>query len=154
MTRPVTTHKSPKIAALIAGCDASGAPAHYAGYFKCFDAGLYYEAHDVLEELWLGSRAGDYFFYKGLIQLAGAFVHLQKNRLRPADKLFQLAHRNLKPFRPTHAGLHVDGVLSLIQVHQTFLSETRYNTNPLNHLETPMLFPLVDFINYGKSFPM
>ena len=34
-------------------------------------------------------------FYKGLIQLAGAFVHLQKDRLRPAASLFRLAQKYL-----------------------------------------------------------
>ena len=53
--------------------------AHYLGYFACFNRGWFYEAHDVLEELWLANRTGpNYAFYKGLIQLAGAFVHLQK----------------------------------------------------------------------------
>ena len=68
---------------------------NYLGYFELFNAQLFYEAHDVLEELWLPIRRepqGD--FYKGLIQLAGAFVHLQKNRLRPAAALFKLARTN------------------------------------------------------------
>ena len=48
----------------------------YQGYFKCFNAGAYYEAHDVLEHLWLRTRDENHLFFKGLIQVAGAFVHL------------------------------------------------------------------------------
>src|SRR5436190_4021583 len=81
----------------------------YTGYFACFNAQQYYEAHDVLEDLWLGDRGPDHLFYKGLIQFAGAFVHLQKqaarphhpkdgHRLRPAVRLFQLATKNLAPY--------------------------------------------------------
>jgi predicted metal-dependent hydrolase len=77
--------KSPRIAAMIAGLSRPGMDPHYLGYFECFNQQLFYEAHDVLEELWLAQRRQpNDLFYKGLIQLAGAFVHLQKNRLKPA----------------------------------------------------------------------
>src|SRR5882757_6923511 len=89
----------------------------YLGYFACFNSQEYYEAHDVLEHLWLQGRDdGNYAFYKGLIQLAGAFVHLKKQRARPghpkdgrrlhpAVRLFALAEKNLTPYGPAHLGL-------------------------------------------------
>src|SRR5258708_36602476 len=61
----------------------------YGAYFACFNAGQYYEAHDVLEQLWLSCRDENALFYKGLIQVAGAFVHFQKQfllRFRPKDR--------------------------------------------------------------------
>src|SRR5262249_26033089 len=83
------SRKSARIAAMIENLRGNALDAHYLGYFECFNQQLFYEAHDVLEELWLGHRgqANDLFF-KGLIQLAGAFVHLQKGRLQPAGALF------------------------------------------------------------------
>src|ERR1700746_2327387 len=80
--------------------------AYYRAYFQLFNDQQYYEAHDVLEQLWLKAFEADTQFYKGLIQLAGAFVHLQKQfrrpthptdgrRLRSALRLFKLAHKNL-----------------------------------------------------------
>ena len=57
---------------------------HYLGYFDCFNRRQFYEAHEVLENLWLNDKHGPNGpFYKGLIQLAGAFVHLQRDHLRP-----------------------------------------------------------------------
>src|SRR5690242_21786924 len=81
----------------------------YRAYFRCWNEQLYYEAHDVLEQLWLNTDSADDNFFKGLIQAAGAFVHLQKNfehpshakhrrRLRPAVRLFELAEKNLSSF--------------------------------------------------------
>ena len=68
----------------MAGPDA---PA-YQNFFVCFNSGRYYESHDVLEELWLKVKAGpNGNFYKALIQIAGAFVHLQKSRPQPAASL-------------------------------------------------------------------
>jgi len=81
---------------------------YYAGFFQLWNAQKYYEAHDVLEQLWLVEKNAELArFYQALIQAAGAFVHLQKNfeqpshakhgrRLRPATRLFELALRNLE----------------------------------------------------------
>src|SRR2546428_12912527 len=93
LTLLLMSKKHAKIAALIESCQGHDLDAHYLGYFECFNRELFHEAHDVLEELWLAEKHGpNYSFYKGLIQLAGAFVHLQKHRLRPASALFKLAH--------------------------------------------------------------
>ena len=107
--------KSAKIAALIDQCQGRNLNAHYLGYFACFNRGLFYEAHEVLEELWLADRHGpNGSFYKGLIQLAGAFVHLQKGRPRPAAALFKLARTNLSKYPEVHLRLGVRETLSMI----------------------------------------
>src|SRR6267378_8189150 len=106
--------KSAKIAALIEECRGTDLPAHYIGYFECFNRQLFYEAHDVLEELWLAQRNGaNDGFYKGLIQLAGAFVHLQKNRFGPAGALLRLSRKYLAPYPLTHEGLNLATVRQL-----------------------------------------
>lgn len=132
--------KSGKIAELIAGCHGRGRNAYYLGYFECFNRGLYYEAHDVLEELWLPLRrepAGN--FYKGLIQLAGAFVHLQKNRLKPAAALFALAETNLRAYPATHEALDLAVVLALIADWRARLVAGSFAENPLNEANAPRL---------------
>jgi predicted metal-dependent hydrolase len=87
----------------------------YLQFFECFNAQLFFEAHEALEELWLSRRQGpEAHFYKGLIQLAGAFVHLQRARAAPAARLLEMARANLLPYLPTHQGLSVGDVLSVI----------------------------------------
>ena len=88
----------------------------YLSYFECFNRQRFFEAHEVLEALWLPQRQGpNGLFYKGLIQLAGAFVHLQKHRLGPAAALFGLAQSNLQRYPATHEGLAVGSVLAMIE---------------------------------------
>ena len=88
---------------------------HYLAFFDCFNRQLFYEAHEVLEPLWLANRKNaEGAFYKGLIQLTAAFVHLQKGRKQPADALFQLAAQNLRSYPETYHSLDVRGVLGLI----------------------------------------
>src|SRR5215204_1099166 len=110
------SRKSGAIAALIEGCQGRDLNAHYLGFFECFNRQLFFEAHEVLEELWLADRHGaDGNFYKGLIQLAGAFVHLQKDRPGPATALFKLARANLQHYPALHQELDVSAVLALVE---------------------------------------
>src|SRR5580765_7284282 len=112
----------------------------YFAFFECFNQGLYFEAHDVLEELWLPRRNQPTgLFYKGLIQLAGAFVHLQKGRLRPANALFELARTNLERYRPFHDRLDVASVLDLIGNWRRKLEEGEFKVNPSNLQSQPKI---------------
>ena len=87
----------------------------YVRFFECFNHRQYFEAHEVLEELWLLERGTPRdLFYKGLIQLAGAFVHVQKNRPAPAAALFRLAKSNLISYIPVYQHLTLQPVLDMI----------------------------------------
>jgi len=132
--------KSGAIAELIEQFQGRDFDAHYLGYFECFNRQLYFEAHDVLEELWLAQRHGpNYSFYKGLIQLAGAFVHLQKNRLRPSAALFKLADANLQKYPNLHEQLRVDNVRALISNWLQRLESANFERNPLIPGQAPEL---------------
>lgn len=137
--------KSEKIAALIDQCRDKDLPAHYLGYFECFNRQLFYEAHDVLEELWLaeGKQGANYGFYKGLIQFAGAFVHLQKGRLRPAAALFNLSRSYLEKFPSRHQRLDVVDVLALAADWTRDLEARSFSQNPLGIRSAPQLVLLV-----------
>jgi predicted metal-dependent hydrolase len=114
--------------------------AHYLGYFDCFNRQLFYEAHDVLEDLWLADKYGaNGNFYKGLIQLAGAFVHLQKNRLRPSAALFKLALANLEKYPTTHEQLNLAAVQQLIAGWLFQLEKGGFLVNPLTAVNVPQL---------------
>lgn len=133
--------KSERIAHLRVEND-EGLDPRYAGWFACFNRGDYYEAHDILEDLWLGERGRPLAkFHQGLIQLAGAFVHLKKNRLRPADALFRLAEASLSPYAPVCERLDVSAVLGLIHVWRQALATAGFEVNPLPHRPPPRVTP-------------
>ena len=114
--------------------------AHYLGYFDCFNRQLFYEAHDVLEDLWLKDKHGpNGAFYKGLIQLAGAFVHLQKNRLLPAAALFKLAQTNLEKYPRAHEHLNLAAADTLIQTWLGSLEAAPFEKNPFTSGNAPKL---------------
>lgn len=124
----------------------------YQGYFRCFNAGEYYEAHDVLEHLWLkdGPGGANYAFYKGLIQFAGAFVHLRKQcehpahakhgrRLRPAVRLFELASANLAGYEPRHLALDVTAARATCARYAAAVADGDFTRNPWSPETAPRL---------------
>ena len=136
--------KSARISAYVESLDTESAAdldPHYLGFFACFNRGEYYEAHDVLEQLWLRTPGADHAFFKGLIQIAGAFVHLRKQflrpdhpkdgrRLRPAARLFELGMKNLAPFAPRHHRLDVEALRALCARQIATLSASEFTRNP------------------------
>jgi predicted metal-dependent hydrolase len=132
--------KSKRIAAMIELFRVGNLDPHYTGYFQLFNERKFYEAHDVLEHIWLKDKHGvNGAFYKGLIQLAGAFVHLQKNRLRPAAALFKLARTNLEKYPREHEHLSLQTVGDLIKKWLDDLERTNFTINPLTAENAPKL---------------
>lgn len=135
------------------GAPASGIVADhpfYRAYFQCWNEQRYYEAHDVLEQVWLKKDSEDDDFFKGLIQAAGAYVHLQKNfehpkhpkhgrRLRPAVRLFALAEKNLQKFAPQHHRLDVTGLLVILKTHRENILGSDFKSNPWSPATAPRL---------------
>ena len=122
----------------------------YLAFFRCWNEQRYYEAHDVLEQLWLNSDSRDADFFKGLIQAAGAFVHLQKRfehplhakhrrRLAPAVRLFRLAERNLSSFTPRRHGLNVAALCQLLRACSDQIVASDYKTNPWSPETAPKI---------------
>jgi hypothetical protein len=112
------SHKTEKVFELLKDVDPKGHDVRYAGYFDLFNRGKFYEAHDVLEDLWLPLRKepkGD--FYKGLIQLAGALLKLAKN--------------NLSKFAPEFEHLNLTYVVALIDGTMSVLENSEFLQNPL-----------------------
>jgi predicted metal-dependent hydrolase len=137
----MATHKSPKIDALLAQFEESADfNRHYVGFFRCFNAQIYYEAHDVLEEVWLPIRGqAQAKFYQGLIQMAGAFVHLQKNRLGPAARLFALALKNFELYPDRHAGIKLETVRGLCRQYRQAILDSHEKVNPWSKAHAPHL---------------
>jgi predicted metal-dependent hydrolase len=107
--------KNQKIASLIHSLAGSRFDPHYLGFFECFNQQRFFEAHEVLEELWLRQRGTPKdLFYKSLIQLAGAFVHIQKGRCRPAISLLRLACGYLAEYPRTYESLDIGNLQGLI----------------------------------------
>src|SRR3954453_4427002 len=113
---------------------------YYRAFFQCWNEQRYYEAHDVLEQVWLHDpiTPEDAQYFKGLIQAAGAFVHLQKQfehpehpkhgkRLGPAVRLFRLGEKNLAPFGGERHDLDLVGFGEILARYRSDVESTGKN---------------------------
>ena len=134
------SNKDERIAAMAGQFREGKLDPHYTGYFELFNQGKYFEAHEVLEHIWLKDRNGpNGAFHKGLIQLAGAFVHLQKDRPQPAASLFKLALANLESYPRLHEHLNLESTCGLIQTWLAVLERAHFKIKPLMATNAPEL---------------
>jgi predicted metal-dependent hydrolase len=85
----------------------------YIQFFQHYHQGEYWEAHEVLEELWQQDRTND--FYHGLIQIAAIMHQLVRGKVRGARKLSTSAIGYLTPYAPKHEGVEVGSILKWLQ---------------------------------------
>ena len=64
-----------------------------------WNAGLFFECHELLETLWLNTDGAERKALQGLIQSAGVFVHRELGRKTPAEKLSPKAVNLLERYR-------------------------------------------------------
>lgn len=88
-------------------------PPLYLEGLRLFNAGAYFEAHEVLEDLWRETRGPDRGFYQGLIQLAVVLHHLSRGNAVGAGNVLKTCRRHLEPYRPWHRGISVDELFAL-----------------------------------------
>ena len=75
---------------------------------KLFEAKLYFEVHELLEELWMGEFGKYREFLQALIQLGVAYYHLTNYNLRGFELLLKNARELLKPYSGKLYGVNVD----------------------------------------------
>jgi len=81
-----------------------------------FDDGLYWEAHEVWEEVWR-MRAGqpDRDFLKGIIQGAAGMWHATQGNHKGAVSVMGRAVEYLEPYRPAKDGIDVDALIASLR---------------------------------------
>jgi len=74
---------------------------------RLYDADEFFAAHETWESVWLGSQEPDKTFLQGLIQVAAAFHHLERNNPLGTSLLLQAALRRLERYPVDFGGISV-----------------------------------------------
>lgn len=129
----------------------AGESDYYTAFFRLWNEQRYYEAHDVLEQVWLKeTNIETARFFQALIQAAGAFVHLQKNfqhpshakhgrRLAPATRLFALALKNLEGLPDKFRNLDLVSFRELLRRVREQIIASDFQFNPWSPKSAPRL---------------
>lgn len=81
-----------------------------------FNRGEFWECHETLEEIWQEEPGEVRDLYKGLIQVAAAYVHLSRGNYRGADRLLATAVGYLQPYRARGAmGFDIEGICTVAE---------------------------------------
>lgn len=73
-----------------------------------FNAGQFFECHDVWEEVWKRASGDDRLFFQGLIQAAVAILHLERGNLRGAGSTYAKATAKLDGLSGEYMGIALE----------------------------------------------
>ncbi len=79
-------------------------PTEYREYFRLFNERDFFEAHEVLEDLWVIEVEPLKMYYKGLIQAAVAICHWERGNISGARRLYLSASGYLSPYPEQYEG--------------------------------------------------
>ena len=88
----------------------------YLKFIDLFNNEHFYEAHEVLEELWLQTSGDLKSFYKGLIQCAVALAHWQRKNPRGMKQVGERSMNALKSFDSETEGILLQKLLNDFQM--------------------------------------
>ena len=84
-------------------------PPQYLHGLTLFNAGEFYECHEVLEGLWQQAAGNERVLLHALIQAAAALLHVQRDNLKGAVSIQQRAHTKLSQLPPIVLQLDTQG---------------------------------------------
>jgi len=80
-----------------------------------FNAGLFFECHDTLEDMWAGVRGPSRDFFQGLIQVSVAFYHLGNGNPVGAESMMRRALKRFERYPPRYCGFDLDAQRALLR---------------------------------------
>jgi predicted metal-dependent hydrolase len=80
-----------------------------------FNAGLFFECHESLEELWNGVRGPTRDFFQGLIQVSVAFHHLDRGNPAGASSTLTRALKRLAAYPDRYYGFELGAHRALLR---------------------------------------
>ncbi len=103
-----------------------------------FDRGEWYACHDLIEDLWHQCQGPDRQALQGLLQIAVAQVHLERNNRRGATILLGEGLGRLKPYGSEALGINLPPLLDAVSCRLQALQQgLEPGDGPLPRLGSP-----------------
>lgn len=77
---------------------------------QMFNEERYWESHEALESAWRRASGGEKGILQGIILLAAALVHLQKDEIPVTISVMGRAHAKLTSYHSKHFGINIDNL--------------------------------------------
>lgn len=103
-------------------------------------AGEFFEAHETLEKAWMAEPGPSGYLYRSLLQVAVAYLHIERGNYRGAAKLLLRLHQWLDPL-PSHCrGVDVERLKANLQALQDAFD--RLGPDHLAELDRGLIRPI------------
>jgi len=100
-------------------------PGHFKEGIRLFNRGAFFDAHEVLEEVWRVAPETERKFLQGLIQVAVALHHHSRGNVVGARSLLARASRNLSGYPEEFGGIRLVQLRSSLDHWHSCLTEGR-----------------------------
>jgi predicted metal-dependent hydrolase len=90
---------------------------------ELFNGRRFFDAHEVLEDVWRENSGPEKSFLQGLVQLAVAFHHHSTGNSEGARSLLQKAHKNLSGYPQDFGGIRLGVLLKTLSAWQSALEQ-------------------------------
>ena len=122
-----------------ADCQGSPPPQVLIG-IDLFNARQYFAAHEALETAWLAETGPVRELYRGILQVAVAYLHIQRGNYIGARKMFRHCHFWLEPFPDVCQGINIGQLKHDYQAVESLL--VRLGPTALHNLDPDQLKPV------------
>jgi predicted metal-dependent hydrolase len=83
---------------------------------ELFNAGRFFDCHEIWEELWRRESGAEKLFYQGMIQAAVAILHAQRGNPRGARSTWHKARVKLESLPEEHMGIALGELREAVDV--------------------------------------
>ena len=88
-----------------------------------FNASLYFECHEYLEDTWRGEAGNAKSFIKAIIHAAVGMYHYEHENTRGLLSYLRRARRALEPFKPHYLGIDVKSLINELEGFERLIAE-------------------------------
>lgn len=106
---------------------------------RLFNERHFFEAHEVLEDVWHRERGKPRLFLQGLIQLCAGFHHFQNGNMRGAAELLKRGSDKMRGYPDTYMGLESAGLLARVDACREGIERMRDGVQPKGAIEFPTI---------------
>lgn len=104
---------------------------------RLFNERYFFEAHEVLEEVWHRERGEPRLFLQGLIQICAGFHHFQNGNDRGAAELLRRGSDKMRKYPREYLGLDSARLLAAVDTCRSRIERMRDGAEPRGPVDFP-----------------
>lgn len=106
---------------------------------RLFNEEHFFEAHEILEEVWHRERGEPRRFLQGLIQLCAAYHHVQNGNLVGATELLQRGAEKMRPYPARYLGFDAAELIRRAEADREHLLAERLGAGAADPIKFPKI---------------